>query len=625
MLRFVSIHVPSRTQRRANSLSSLASSLNPLLDRVPSPSLSRQKPPGPKIPAIRGVDIESHIAGKAVLEHLGRRRPEAFSNAWTEIAFCFSVCMAQILTEYFLSGFILLLPKLIDELKIPTSSSVWPASSFSLVIASTLLVFGRLSDMYGSYAMYMAGLAWLMFWTVIAGFSRDQLMLNICRALQGLGPAAFLPSSVMLIGSTYRPGPRKNIVFSIYGACAVLGFFVGIIAAGAVGQYTSWGAFFWIGATLTFLTACVASCSIPSKHSSKQSFGITMDWWGSLLIVCGLVLVVFAITDSAHAPKGWATSYIIITLVAGLTLLGGAVYVEGWIAEHPLLPPDLFQVKCMKPLCLALFFNYGTTGVFLLYLVLYFQNIMGASPLQMVAWFVPLGLGGITLATTGGFLMHLIPGTLLLVISAGGWIGSSLLLALMPEGANYWAFIFPSMILTTIGIDITYNVANVFITTSMPSARQGLAGALTNSILHLSMAVLLGTADIIQTRTAHFGLRTSYRNVFWFMLGTSLVSLCLMFFFVKIEKAKSDLTADERQTLERVRTARSRSEDMIIKHCNFTTDELKRVEGGVLSDAGLENFTVAVPESIHRGARKPSEELVTIKMPSKPSPVAGMI
>ena len=118
----------------------------------------------------------------------------------------------------------MILPTLAKDLNIPSASSTWPASAFSLAVASFLLIFGRLADMYGGFPVYIAGLVWLMIWSLIAGFSTDQIMLNFCRALQGLGPAAFLPSSVMILGSTYRPGPRKNLVFSIYGACAPLGF-----------------------------------------------------------------------------------------------------------------------------------------------------------------------------------------------------------------------------------------------------------------------------------------------------------------------------------------------------------------------------------------------------------------
>ena len=85
--------------------------------------------------------------------------------------------------------------------------------------------------------MYLAGLAWFTLWSVIAGFSINPLMLDMCRAFQGLGAAAFLPSGTMLMGRIYRPGPRKNLVFSIYGTCAVAGFFVGIFTAGIVGQF----------------------------------------------------------------------------------------------------------------------------------------------------------------------------------------------------------------------------------------------------------------------------------------------------------------------------------------------------------------------------------------------------
>lgn len=92
-----------------------------------------------------------------------------------------------------------------------------------------------------------------------------------------------------------------------------------------------------------------------------------MDWPGAILTVIGLTLVVFAITDGSHAPESWKTSYIYSLLAVGILVLALAVYVEGWIVETPLLPPDLFHVPCMKALVIALFFSYGTSGVYLFY------------------------------------------------------------------------------------------------------------------------------------------------------------------------------------------------------------------------------------------------------------------
>jgi hypothetical protein len=112
-----------------------------------------------------------------------------------------------------------------------------------------------------------------------------------------------------------------------------------------------------------------------------------MDWLGAGTISAGLILVVFAITDSADAPQGWATPYIYVTFTAGMLCLIAAVYVEGWVAEQPLLPFDMFTVKHMKPLCLALLFQYGALGIWLLYATFYMTEYMGASPMQLVAWF----------------------------------------------------------------------------------------------------------------------------------------------------------------------------------------------------------------------------------------------
>lgn len=506
---------------------------------------------------------------QASIERLGRERPQVFHSIWAEVAFVFSISMSQVITEFSVSGFTVILPTVIHELDIPQASSVWPATAFSLAIAATLLFFGRLGDICGGFPVYVAGMTWLALWSIIAGFSIGPLMLNFCRALQGLGAAAYLSNGVLLMGSIYRPGPRKNLVFSTYGMSAVAGFFVGIFFAGVVGQYSRWGWYFWIGSFLAAITAVSSFFSIPSDSAVRRKNGIKMDWLGSALIASGLTLTVYAITDSSHSPQGWRTPYIPTLLVVGCLLLGAAVYVEGWVAKLPLLPFDVFAVKSMKPLTIALLLNYGTLGIYLLYVTQYMQMFMAASPLQVVAWYTPMILGGLILSTAGGFVLHLIPGQALLVVSGAGWIGALLLFALAPLGANYWAFTFPrysycdafpaprtdrpgSAIFATVGIDITFNIANIFITTNMPNERQGLAGGLINSILHLGITFCLGFADIIQAQTVdRVGMLKSYKAIFWFGVAAASVALFLMAFFVKIEKAKSDLTADEKRGLGR--------------------------------------------------------------------------
>jgi MFS family permease len=494
------------------------------------------------------------------IERLGRERPEVFTSIWMELGFCFALLGSMFVAEYFISGFNILLPDLTEALHIPQNAQTWPASVFSLVTGAFLLPFGRFADMFGGYIVFCAGLVWFLIWSIIAGFSQNYIMLIVCRAMQGFGPAAFLPSGIMLLGSIYRPGPRKNLVFSLYGAFAPVGFFTGIFFAGLSAQYTTWGWFFWVGAIILAIVAVVSYLCIPNREEDRHGKGVKMDWLGTATVVPGLVLIIFALTDGSHAPKGWATPYIPITFVIGCLLLTAFVYIEGWVAKQPLLPGDMFNVKGMKPLAAALFLQYGTFGIFLFYASFYIEQVVGASPLLTAAWFAPMCVGGLILATVGGLILHLLPGRILLLISGIAYILSALLFAILPESFNYWAYIFPSMICATLGIDITYNVSNIFITTSMPKARQGLAGAFMNSLLFLGIAFFLSFADLAVSETEERGQRESYKVAFWLATALAGAGLIIMFLGVQIGKASSDLTVDEREELEKELASRQTTE-----------------------------------------------------------------
>lgn len=65
-------------------------------------------------------------------------------------------------------------------------------------------------------------------------------------------------------------------------------------------------------------------------------------------------------------------------------------------------------------------------------------------------------------------------------------------------------------------------------------------------MLELGVALFLGFGDLVVTETGDQGLKRSYRNVFWFEVAVASVALVLLVGFVKIDKAKSDMTADER-------------------------------------------------------------------------------
>lgn len=158
---------------------------------------------------------------------------------------------------------------------------------------------------------------------------------------------------------------------------------------------------------------------------------------------------------------------------------------------------------------------------------------MHKPPMLVVAWYGPMAAGGCTLATLGGFVLHRIPDTVMMAITGIAIIIDSMLFALAPVGANYWAWYFPAMICATVAIDLIFNVANIFLSTAFPARQLGLTGALANVLLQFIIALLLGFANIVVTATADQGERQSYKNAFWFELacgGAALViswALCV--------------------------------------------------------------------------------------------------
>ncbi|KAF4460916.1 hypothetical protein FALBO_12299 [Fusarium albosuccineum] len=502
----------------------------------------------------------SIIFDQKEIERLGRERPACFHNWMAEVGFVFAVVGSMMVGEYYLSGFNILLPSLASSMHIPDPARTWPAAVTNLTTAVLLLPFARLSEIHGGRFIFLGGHMWLLVWSVIGGFSQNYTMLIACRAMQGLGASAFLPSSVAIMSRIYRPGPRKNLVFGLFGAFSCIGFYFGIFFGALSAQILGWKWYFFIGAIICATISVAGILTIP-KTKDPNAASIRMDWGGTLTIVPGLTLVVYALTDGGNAPNGWKTPYIYVTLIIGVLCLALAVYIEGWWAKQPLLPAEVFRPKYMGRLTVALFFSYGTFGLFLFYSSFYIEEVLGISPMLTAAWFLPWAIGGFLLALVGGFVLHILSGRLLLLISGFGYLGCTLLFGFIPAEEKstsflYWAFVFPAMVLSTIGVDITFTVTNVFITTSLPGHLQAVAGALITSLLYLGTAFWLGVGEMAVSVTRevqgaeNITPRSQYQIGFW--TGAALAGITLAIFVtVKMDSAKADLTADEKAMRER--------------------------------------------------------------------------
>ncbi|RSL71937.1 hypothetical protein CEP54_001066 [Fusarium duplospermum] len=492
------------------------------------------------------------------LARLGRQRPEVFKSTWTEVAFVASMVTSLAATEFFVGGFQILIPGISDALNIPQDSQTWLSSVITLVAGSFLFPCARLVDMFGGYLLFHVGILWVVAWSVVTGFSKTFFMLVFCRAMQGLGAAAFLPAGVSLIGRTYRPGPRKNLVFSLYGAMVPVMFFLGTMCGGMVQQYLTWGWYFWLITMILTPAVCISLWASPRDYAEARKGGNTMDWWGVGTLVPGLLLVIYAITDSRR--YGWTAPHIIATLVVGCAFLITAVFVEGWVASAPLVPPEIFQVKGMKKMLGILSLKFGVYSVFLFYANFYIKSVLGKDPMTASVWFAPWAAGGMVLSISSGLLLHILSGQIILILCGVAKVIAILLFALMPNSPSYWAWVFPALMAEGACISVLSAIGNVFMTSTLPRHLLGLAGALIFVASYLASAFLLAIIAVVVGvfESKGWDLKAQHKGVFWIAFGLACLALILDL-FIKLPKAgcedveeskskKADLESDLSET-----------------------------------------------------------------------------
>lgn len=295
-------------------------------------------------------------------------KPPEF-NTLQEIAFITTVISAQLLTQAALAQSIAPLHVIGASFGTTNPGNLsWLAAGYSLTVGTFILPAGRWGDLYGHKKLFIIGWAWFTLWSLIAGFAvyaHSLPFFAFCRAMQGIGPAILLPNGIAILARTYPPGPKKNMVLSIFGACAPGGFILGAVFSGIFAQLVWWPWAYWVLGIVTALLAIFACFIIPPMPvaGEKTSFK-ELDVMGTTLGVCGLVLFNFAWNQGAAA--GWQKVYVYVLFIVGIIVLAAFVWFERSKAAMPLIPKEAFTRDTNLVFgCIAL--GWASFGIWVFY------------------------------------------------------------------------------------------------------------------------------------------------------------------------------------------------------------------------------------------------------------------
>ena len=132
---------------------------------------------------------------------------------WTLIAVCIGTFMLLIDVTVVNVA----LPSIQRSLHASFSDLQWVVNAYALTLAALLLSAGSLADLFGRKRLFVTGLAIFSASSLACGLAQSPVMLNVSRAVQGVGGAIMLATSLALIAEAFR-GRDRATAFATYGA-----------------------------------------------------------------------------------------------------------------------------------------------------------------------------------------------------------------------------------------------------------------------------------------------------------------------------------------------------------------------------------------------------------------------
>ena len=459
-----------------------------------------------------------------------------------EILFVGVICCAQFTTQVGLNQCLAILHIIGDHYGLSNPGELsWLIAAYSLTVGTFILLAGRFGDIYGYKRMLIIGFSWFSLCSMMAGLAvySNHVLFTFARVLSGLGPAILLPNALAILGASYAPGPRKAMVFSIFGATAPGGALVGATFAG-IFNLAWWPWTFWSFAIALACIAVAGSYVIPdppkklAKAMTLRETMVELDLFGGLTGVTALILINFAWNQSGVVT--WTKAYVYVCLILGALFAAAFFFIELRVAKSPLIPFEALSTDVAFVLgCVAC--GWSCFGIWVYYIWQFYEVIRGVSPLVGASWFIPIAISGAIAAVTTGFVLGRLKPAWVMTIALTAFTVGTVLIATAPVGQTYWAQSFVCTIIMPWGMDMSFPAATLILSDSVPKKHQGIAASLVNTVVNYSISLALGFAGTVEGHVNHGGtipedLLLGYRGAWYFAMGLSGFGLFLSLIFL---------------------------------------------------------------------------------------------
>lgn len=249
------------------------------------------------------------------------------------------------------------LPVIASYFNIPTGTVIQITLVYLLMLSSSLIIFGKLADMFGVKRIFVLGFTVFTFSSLLCGIAPNFFMLLLFRICQAIGGSMLLATSFSLI-TRLIPADRRGWAFGIFSPLTSLGMLIANPLGGLITGMLNWHWIFLVNIPVGLVAILAAVRTIPSDKNAKgrrKSPG-RFDFLGSFLSFAGLGLLVFFI--SRGNVFGWTSRLTLSGLLVALLLLGLFILREQK-ARNPILDLTIFKNRSFSFAILASMAGFG--------------------------------------------------------------------------------------------------------------------------------------------------------------------------------------------------------------------------------------------------------------------------
>ncbi|HEY2644623.1 MAG TPA: MFS transporter [Galbitalea sp.] len=392
----------------------------------------------------------------------------------------------------FLDGSIInvALPAIENELGGGLATQQWIVDAYLITLGSLILLAGSLSDVLGRIVILRVGLLVFGVASLLCALAWDPISMIVARALQGVGGALLVPSSLALITSNFD-GVARGRAIGQWTAGTTLAFLAGPLLGGVIVDTIGWRWVFVINVfpiTATFILLAIL------KFKDVRQPGVSIDYLGAVLCVLGLGGPVYALIEQGR--YGWSSPQIYIPFIIGILCFAGFI-VRQRFAKQPLMPLSLFTVRNFAVGNISTALVYAALSIGGLIITIYLQQVAGWPATLAALASLPISILNISLSSWFGTLAGRYgPRWFMGFGPIVGGLGY-LLMLMSSENLNYWTELLPGIILFGLGLSATVAPLTAAILGSISETQAGIGSAVNNAVSRIAGLIAVAFLGII--------------------------------------------------------------------------------------------------------------------------------